>query len=352
MFRFVSFLLCVQALLYVTPVRCAEEEFSLSHLPPSFTMEKQLHRWGLDRLVTFKIKHNDTVLGRVQLESTTQTEKIPDSKREKVLQIITTLPRFFLLENSDNENFPHSTPMVPDCPFMRPSLGILNWRAEKPTLNGYGKGSIEADLTYFYPSFRIFSKENILLATGSMNFWNSECTVKSATDNHVLAVITSPIFRLTDYWNISIKDPAAFSEKATSPYMLVLLAAFQSEIPAFRQVESSRQSTRAKLNKSIDEFLSRHLQNQPHLPTHDACVQKVRMYRKRYSKTKPHGKDLAFIKKLPSRYGVGNIEYMTKHQFYTYVKKLIELLESKRLNKKQKKALVIYLDHALKNVKQ
>jgi len=332
-------------LLFFSTTLCATD-CELINLPESFTVTQKLLSSTSGRSVSFEVKKDDSTLGYLFLSNHFGQELY--MRQNRYFRINASLPEIRIATHykktliEGNEQTSYSVP----------TAARLNWFTKVPRLNVMGKtnGYIEADLTYLYPTFRLF-QDNQLKAIASMNFWNTECILKDAYDQHTIATIHIPFFRLSDYWKVSIADSAAISKEKIHPHMLLLLLAFQAENETFRKREPLRKEQKEKIEQDINRYLSRSLESVHASSQRDQIIQKLKIYHSMYKKIKPRKKDFDFVAQLPKKHKWPNPDYMNERQFYSYVQTLMPLLHSKQFSKKQKKAFLLYIEHAMHCVK-
>lgn len=94
--------------------------------------------------------------------------------------------------------------------------------------DGAPLGTVEQRLTWFFPTFDIVSPQGLKLARASLNFWGTKYTLTSIVDEeHVLATMTRPFFRLKNNWTVNIIDAEAMNESSVHPHLLLVMLAYQ-----------------------------------------------------------------------------------------------------------------------------
>lgn len=94
-------------------------------------------------------------------------------------------------------------------------------------------GWIEEEIFRILPwsEYRVFNKNNQLVAIARMNFWGTEFELyhpDNAMD--IYAVISRPFFRcFRDYWTVQIKNYQIFEQGIIDPRLLVILAIYQTD---------------------------------------------------------------------------------------------------------------------------
>jgi len=107
--------------------------------------------------------------------------------------------------------------------------------------NGKLLGVVEERLLKLLPTFEIFSPTGGKLAKARLNFWGTTYTIKDSFDDHVIATIYRPYFRLLNNWTITIEDMDAINEKNIHPHMFLVLAAFQVDAEAWQNASMQTQ---------------------------------------------------------------------------------------------------------------
>ncbi len=96
-------------------------------------------------------------------------------------------------------------------------------------------GRIDEYVFTFFPKFDILSQDEKILATAEMNIWGTTYTFRDQADDHVIAIMHRDFFRLKDDWAVTIHDQSAFGPDKIDPKIMILLAAFQTDLEAWSQ---------------------------------------------------------------------------------------------------------------------
>lgn len=90
-------------------------------------------------------------------------------------------------------------------------------------------GIINERFFCFFPTFEILSPEGLVLLIAKINFWGTKYSLTDPVTNQEVAIMTRDFWRLKNNWKVTIIDTNFFSEKQISPYLMITLAAYQSD---------------------------------------------------------------------------------------------------------------------------
>jgi|GEM_PF-2481405 len=226
-------------------------------------------------------------------------------------------------------------------------------------------GVVEKENTWFYPTYRIVTKEHRIAAELTMNFWGTTFTMIDPADKHEIAVMTRPYFAFKSYWTVNIKDKAALSADKIHPNMFLMVLAFQVDHEYWekakqREAAREREERRKQRERYGNDYYHRYhdYSQDPYyrdpftrslklpLSHKQNYLKKLSPYKKKLQKIRPRKKDFAMIEKLPQKLGLEKT--LTKENFYKGVNLLIKKLNSAKLSKREKKALLILLEERIK----
>ena len=104
------------------------------------------------------------------------------------------------------------------------------------------KEEILKSLFKVYTAYRILDAQDRLVATSEKVEWLSTDIVLRDPSGRVVAEVrrgfTENLLRLTDRWDVSIRDP-----QAVDPRMVVMIAAYKSSVDNDRRKEEPRKSS-------------------------------------------------------------------------------------------------------------
>ncbi len=95
---------------------------------------------------------------------------------------------------------------------------------------GNALGKVDECLVTFLQKFEIFDANDTLLANAKLNFWGTTYTFYDQADDHVIATMHRDFFRFKDDWEVTIQDHDAFGKNKIDPKLMIVLAAFQSDL--------------------------------------------------------------------------------------------------------------------------
>lgn len=96
-------------------------------------------------------------------------------------------------------------------------------------------GRIDEYIFTFFPKFDILSPDEKIVANAEMNIWGTLYTFRDEADDHVIATMHRDFIRLKDDWSVTIHDQSAFGPGKIDPKVMIVLAAFQSDVEAWSQ---------------------------------------------------------------------------------------------------------------------
>lgn len=120
-------------------------------------------------------------------------------------------------------------------PIATASSRFFAWGTVADVSDPFGNkiGWIEEEIFRLLPwaEYKVFNKDNLLVATARMNFWGTEFELYHPDNaNEIYATISRPFFRcLRDYWTVNIKNFQIFEQGIIDPRLLVILAIYQTD---------------------------------------------------------------------------------------------------------------------------
>lgn len=103
-------------------------------------------------------------------------------------------------------------------------------------------GSAEEPLYVFFPTFTVYGKSRTnKLAVAKMNFWGTTFTLLDSTSDKEFAVMTRPLFRDTNDWNVKITNKTLFDRLGINPKVFLTVVALQGDREYWRRGNSTSQ---------------------------------------------------------------------------------------------------------------
>ena len=118
-------------------------------------------------------------------------------------------------------------------------------------VDGTPLGTVEQKYTWFFPTFEIVSPQGLKLARAQLNFWGTKYTLSDVVDEHVLATMSRPFFRLKNNWMINIIDADALNEGNLHTHLLLVMLAYQVDREYW---ERQRRRHQSEINQDYDDL--------------------------------------------------------------------------------------------------
>lgn len=198
--------------------------------------------------------------------------------------------------------------------------------------DGQGKplGTVEQNLTWFFPSFEIVSPTHQRLAKAELNFWGTKYTITDRNDDHVIALLTRPFFQFfKNTWTVTIVDPKAIDEKAINPNLFLVLIAFQVDSEYWRAHQNNNNTL--TINDTVED-------------TQQELMKELEEKGKNLPDVEPKEEDLVFVETLSEE---NKGESKTEELFLQTFRTLMKKLDSNELTIAQKVGLYRMLQNRL-----
>lgn len=88
-------------------------------------------------------------------------------------------------------------------------------------------GSIEDKMFTFSQGFIIYSPHSVKLATAGMNFWGTTFSIYDALGEQPIAVMSRPLFRVTNDWTVDILNKELLKSSSINPDLFLTILALQ-----------------------------------------------------------------------------------------------------------------------------
>ena len=216
-------------------------------------------------------------------------------------------------------------------------------------------GTLEQKLTWFFPTFEIVSPRGFKLAKAELNFWGTKYTLSDVVDDHTLATMTRPFFRLKNNWTVNILDTDALNENNLHPHMLLVMLAYQVDREYWKAARRNRDYEdaddllgAAESHRLSTVFAANTLRaaetKMPQRPeaANELCSM-LELFTGVVEAAEPTEEDFSFVESLVNENIADEAEFISK------AKELFILFESNDLTDGQKAALYLMLKNRLEH---
>ena len=208
-------------------------------------------------------------------------------------------------------------------------------------------GVVKEEESWLFPTFTIISPAYQILGEAVMNFWGTKFTINDPIDNHVIATISRPFWRLKSDWKIEITDLDKISVQCIHPHLLMTVAAFQVdreywnrysddiEIKGFYKYGDLESSSSAQpFAEKIKSRFQSELAN----------------YQGHFDESKVTKEDFEFIESIQTKALTPSLTLSSETDLESVFTQLFSLFSSEELSDSQKAALYVMLERVLNRV--